>query len=312
VSMSTGLFKKARISVPVCLFLIIVTVFSFLMMPGITSGNGSCTVTTLPATDIGINSAKLNGTAVCIGSTFFHNHVYAFSIPTGFVWGANHGGPYPNRVLSQTSSMGNFSAVITGLTPFTNYYYRAYVPSITMVPGNNSVFADDALASVMIYGQELSFTTLGQNINTSLITSGDAGTTIGVPADVQFNYINLSPAVASAGQPVTVVANVVNRGTLEGGFTANLQINGYIEQTKMGTVAGNTFVPVQFTVVKDIPGTYNVDIGGQTATFTVVAANDASSSALSQSQIFIIVLVVMGIAVVGLSIAVIMRRRSSY
>jgi hypothetical protein len=108
-----------------------------------------------------------------------------------------------------------------------------------------------------------------------------------------------------------VVANVVNRGSLEGGYTANLQINGYIEQSKMGTVAGNTYVPVQFTVVKDTPGTYSIDIGGQTATFTVVAPETSGSSSISQSQIFTIVLAILGIAAIGLLTAVIMRRRSS-
>jgi hypothetical protein len=312
--MSAGIFKRTRIFIPVCICLVLVVALSFLMLPGISSGNGyECNVTTLPATDIGVNSARLNGTAVCYAKSISENRVYAYIDPTtGFVWGNNPGGPYPNTVAAQIIGVSGFSSTLNGLSPFTTYYYKAYIQPLTMVPENNAVFADEVASNPLIYGLELSFTTLGQNINTSPITSGDAGTTIGIPANVQFNYVYLSPAVASAGQPVKVVANVVNRGSLEGGYTANLQINGYIEQTKMGTVAGNTYVPVEFTVVKDTPGTYDIDIGGQTTSFTVIAAENANSSSLSQSQIFIIVLVILGIAVVALSIRVIMRRRSGY
>jgi hypothetical protein len=309
--MSAGLFKKARISVPICLFLVLVVVFSFLIMPGISTGDGVINIVTMPATDIDIASAQLNARVEAVVDKFSGNHVYALP-PFGFVWGPNHGGPYPNTTPAQVVGATTFSSVITGLTPFTTYYFKAYVPPISMVPQNNAVFADDTLASVTIYGLELNFTTLGQNITGGTVATGDAGMAIGTPAEVHFNFINVQPTIASAGQPVTVVANVVNRGSLEGGYTANLQINGRIEQTTMGTVAGNTFVPVQFTVVKDTPGTYDIDIGGQTTSFTVIASEDTSSSALSQSQIIVIILVILGIAVVGLFIAVIMRRRSSY
>jgi hypothetical protein len=309
--MSAVVFKKAKISVPVCLFLVLVVVFSFLMMPGITKGNGvTHTVTTFAATDIGVTSATLHGNITAITGIFHNNHVYALPAAL-FVWGTSPGGPYPNLVsATYTGVDGDFFANLTGLLPGKTYYYKAGVEGLVgKVPNEHVVFAT---GTTYMYGQELNFTTLGNVPSGGSVASGDAGTTIGVPADVHFNYINLSPAVASAGQPVTVVANAVNRGTLEGGYTANLQINGYIEQTTMGTIAGNTAVPVEFTIVKDTPGTYNVDIGGQTASFTVVAAEETGSGALSQSQIIIIALVILGIAAVGLSIVVIMRRRSSY
>jgi hypothetical protein len=315
VSMSAGIFKRTRIFIPVCLFLVLAVVFSFLMMPGISSGNGiSCTVTTMPATDITVNSAKLNGHAVCYVKAISENHVYAYADPVaGFVWGTNPRGPYPNMSAAQIIGANGFSTTLTGLNPFTTYYYMAYLhPLVGKLPGNNAVFADEAPIDIFVYGGELNFTTLGQNISSSPVNSGDAGMTVGIPAEVDFNYINLYPAIASVNEPVTVVANVVNRGSLEGGYTANLQINGHIEQSKMGTVAGNTYVPVQFTVVKDTPGTYSVDIGGQTATFTVIAPETSSVSTMSQSQIFTIILAILGIAAIGLLTAVIMRRRSGY
>jgi hypothetical protein len=309
--MSSNLLKRAKISVPICLVLVLIAVFSFLIMPGVSSGNGiSCTVTTLPATEIGVSSAKLNGTALCYASTFSENRVYAIPEPTaGFVWGTSHGGPYPNIALAQAIGMNGFSSTITGLNPFTTYYYKAYIEEFTMLPGSHAVFAS---VDGFLYGNEVSFTTLGNLPPNNPLTSGDAGTAVGIPAEVNFNYINVQPTVASVNQPVTVVANVANSGTLEGGFTANLQINGQIEQTKMGTVAGNTFVPVEFTIVKDTPGTYHVDIGGQTTSFTVVAAgNTAGSNALSQSQLIFIAIGILAIAAIGLITAMILRRRST-
>jgi hypothetical protein len=310
--MSSSIFKRARISIPLCIVLVLVAVFSFLMMPGVSSGRPN--VVTLPATNIGVTSAVLHGdSGISSGNLFSGNHVYAQApFEYGFAWGTNPGGPYPNTVwgILDSGIGGTFHANLTNLSPFTTYYYCAFLVLDTRVPCSHVVYAGDG--APIAYGNEVSFTTLGQNITGGGVAASDAGAMIGVPADVQFNYVHLSPAVASAGQPVTVIANVVNRGTLDGGYTANLQINGQIEQSKMGTVAGNTFVPVEFTVVKDTPGTYNVDIGGQTATFTVVAAETSSGSSVSQSQIIFIAIVVLGIALIGVLTTVIMRRRSTY
>ena len=311
--MSSSIFKRARIAVPLCLLLVLIAVFSFLMMPGISTGRPN--VITLAATDVGVTTATLHGTFPQPTSIFSGNRVFADingHAAVGFAWGTSQGGPYPNTIPGiYDSEMGvNFHANLTNLLPFTTYYCCAFQVLENKIPGNHMVYAGSG--ELIAYGNEVSFTTTGQNISGGGVASGDAGTTIGIPANVQFNYVYLSPAVASAGQPVKVVANVVNRGSLEGGYTANLQINGYIEQTKMGTVAGNTYVPVEFTVMKDTPGTYSVDIGGQTTTFTVVAAETSGGSSLSQSQIFTIVLAILGVAAIGLLTAVIMRRRSGY
>jgi hypothetical protein len=312
MSVSTGLFKRARIFVPVCLLSVLIAVFSFLMMPATSSGT-TINIVTLPATDIGVSSARLNGRFDFASVFLTEHHVFAdMTAIVGFAWGTNQGGPYPN-IVWVTTPFGDgvsFSTQLNNLNAFTTYYYTVCRRQYSALPNTHAVYAIDSYS--VVYANELSFTTLGQNINTSPVTSGDAGTTIGIPADVQFNYVYLSPAVASAGQPVKVVANVANRGSLEGGYTANLQINGHIEQTKMGTVAGNTYVPVEFTVMKDTPGTYSVDIGGQTTTFTVVAAETSGGNPVSQSQIFTIVLAILGVAAIGLLTAVIMRRRSGY
>jgi hypothetical protein len=310
--MSSDMLRRAKISIPIFIVLVVAAITCFLVSPSVSIVNGFCAPVTLPATNITVNSATLHGEpcAAAVDNLFRVKPVFAFP-EGGFVWGTSPGGPYPNNSLAQISGL-QFYLNVTNLLPGTTYYYKVYIVLVDELPGNHAVFAEDD-DGIYEYGNEVSFTTLGRNLPGNPLTSGDAGISIGTPAEVNFNYINVQPTVASVNQPVTVVANVANSGTLEGGFTANLQINGQIEQTKMGTVAGNTYVPVEFTIVKDTPGTYNVDIGGQTTSFTVVAAgNTAGSNALSQSQIMFIAIGVLAIAVIGLITAMILRRRSGY
>ena len=90
--MSSSIFKRARIAVPVCLLLILIAVFTLLMMPGISAGRPN--VITQAATDIGITSATLHGTFPQPTSIFSGNHVFANGhIEVGFAWGTSQGGP---------------------------------------------------------------------------------------------------------------------------------------------------------------------------------------------------------------------------
>ncbi|OGN92506.1 MAG: hypothetical protein A2Z75_08970 [Chloroflexi bacterium RBG_13_50_10] len=77
------------------------------------------------------------------------------------------------------------------------------------------------------------------------------------------------------GQPVVVSTNVVNDGDEEGTYNVVLKINGEVEQQKMVTVGPRMASPVNFTVVKSEPGTYNVSIDNEQTSFIVVP-NEAS------------------------------------
>ena len=63
---------------------------------------------------------------------------------------------------------------------------------------------------------------------------------------------------------------------------------------------GNEAVPVQFTVSKDIPGTYNVDINGQQTRFTVLSESNRSSNdshTILMSVLFgVIILLILALA----------------
>jgi hypothetical protein len=49
-----------------------------------------------------------------------------------------------------------------------------------------------------------------------------------------------------------------------------LKVNGVVEGVENVTVAGGSIRTVIFTVIKDVAGTYDVEVGGLKGTFTVV------------------------------------------
>jgi len=93
----------------------------------------SPTVTTNDASSITINSARLNGDLISLGT--------AGSVNVSFEW-KGVGGSYTPIAAGAKGSIGPFSADLTGLTPGTTYYFRA-----------------KALGDGTSYGDEKTFTT---------------------------------------------------------------------------------------------------------------------------------------------------------
>jgi hypothetical protein len=82
--------------------------------------------------------------------------------------------------------------------------------------------------------------------------------------------VNVQPQQVTANQPVTVFADVVNRGDTRGKYAVDLRVNGEIVQSKAGSIRGHGVQPLNFTVSREQPGTYEVEISGQKAYFSVV------------------------------------------
>lgn len=82
----------------------------------------------------------------------------------------------------------------------------------------------------------------------------------------------ISPKEVSAGQPVTISAKVTNTGNTAGSYTAILKINGNVEATKEVALSAGASTTVTFSVTRDEPATYNVELGGQVGKFTVTTA----------------------------------------
>lgn len=124
--------------------------------------------------------------------------------------------------------------------------------------------------------------------------------TVASPASTKVLTASVQPGQVTAGQPVTIMANVRNSGDRNGKYAASLIINGQVETTKEFYVPGNGAVPVEFTVVKDKPGTYTVDIGGQKAYFTVVG--NATKGMSSTSTIACTVLGLLALLAIALGV----------
>ncbi len=131
------------------------------------------------------------------------------------------------------------------------------------------------------------------------------------PARVVAKYISVQPQVAQAGQPVTIATNMVNEGEDTGNFTAVLKVNGQIEGTKTGTLAGRTGTPIEFTVYKKQPGNYTIDINGQQASFSINGTDSSNNAPTTTSTLFII-LAALVILVVAAILIVKLRRQSLY
>ena len=106
---------------------------------------------------------------------------------------------------------------------------------------------------------------------------------------------------------------MANRGETEGPYTAVLKINGQVEETKSGILQGNTAVPLKFTIYREQPGTYEVDVNGQKTFFTIIG--EGTKTGLSSGNTNLLALILWGILVLAVIAAltiVLIRRRQSY
>jgi PGF-pre-PGF domain-containing protein len=98
------------------------------------------------------------------------------------------------------------------------------------------------------------------------------------PAAFTVSALTISPSQVSVGEDVSISVTVTNTGDLAGTYTVTLEINGIVENTENVTLAGGATRVVTFTISEDTEGTYNVDVNGQTGSFTVVEPTPAPTN----------------------------------
>lgn len=99
------------------------------------------------------------------------------------------------------------------------------------------------------------------------------------PASFTVTGLSISPSPASVGQSVTVSAHISNVGDLGGTYSAELRVDGVLAERRDVTVPGGGSQAISFTLKRDIPGAYPVNIGGtQFATLTVSAPSPTTAS----------------------------------
>ena len=97
-----------------------------------------------------------------------------------------------------------------------------------------------------------------------------------LPADFTISSLTVSPAEAAPGETVTISILIANIGGQSSNYQVTLKIDGAVEAIGSATVAAGATKQVSFTSVKNVAGTYSVDVNGLTGSFMVKEALQAT------------------------------------
>jgi len=89
------------------------------------------------------------------------------------------------------------------------------------------------------------------------------------PAAFTFTGLVMSPVDVALNAEVNVSVTVRNTGEQSGTYSAELRLDGVIEETKTGTLAGGASTTVTFRVPPQTEGTHTMQVGTQSGSFTV-------------------------------------------
>ena len=90
-----------------------------------------------------------------------------------------------------------------------------------------------------------------------------------LPAGFEIS-LSVSPSEVSSGEEVTISVEVTNTGEIAGTYEVILQIDDEVEDTQAVTVAPGETETVTFSVSREEAGTYEVEVGDESDSFTVV------------------------------------------
>ena len=91
------------------------------------------------------------------------------------------------------------------------------------------------------------------------------------PPSAQFEIapLDIKPAEVTVGETVNISAKVTNIGGTGGAYSAALSVDGKKIDTKYINVDPGSSQTVTFSLSKDVAGSYEIGIGGRSATLTV-------------------------------------------
>ena len=92
------------------------------------------------------------------------------------------------------------------------------------------------------------------------------------PAEFRVSDLTVTPIEVEVGEEVTISARVTNIGEVEGSYTVLLKIDQVTEDTKTVTLSGGSSTTVEFKVVKEDAGRYDVEVAELKSAFTVKEA----------------------------------------
>ena len=173
-------------------------------------GNPNATITTIPVSDITATSAKCGG--------IVNNSGNAAVTARGICWSTSHNPTINGRHTTDGSGTGNFTSTMTGLSPNTAYFVRAYATNSAGTSyGNERGFTTSPPGLPTVTTSSVS------NITTSSATCGGSVTNNG-GATVTARGICWS----TSHNPTTISSHTTN-GSGTGAFTGS--ITGLSENT---------------------------------------------------------------------------------
>jgi hypothetical protein len=92
------------------------------------------------------------------------------------------------------------------------------------------------------------------------------------PAEFQLTNLAINRTVAGIGEAIGVSVNAANTGDNAGDYNVTLLVNNSVVSNQQIHLAGGNVTTVQFALVETATGTYNVQIGNLTGTFTIKSA----------------------------------------
>ena len=90
--------------------------------------------------------------------------------------------------------------------------------------------------------------------------------------------LDISPSQVRIGENVIISAQIANTGGVSGEYTLMVNVEGLLETSQVITLAPEQSQEVSFTVTRDTPGSYQVEIGGLQGSFVVVAPPPAPAT----------------------------------
>jgi hypothetical protein len=277
------------------------------LLPIAAQGTPCPSAVTLPATEVSVSSATLNGSVVVplisgnamqkgvlpASMQFTTGNGYYFRVLVSFQYGVEPGVYIRETPQVQILQSGNVQIPVSDLLPCSNQYYRIKLHTIVPEPALFDQYAgrlqgagvgldstqwqkpySGFISCPDYFGSELSFKTTCPFANPgSGGSSGGTGATSSGTTNMS-NIVVQSATIAntrvSPGEKVDVAASVTNKGGSNGTSRVTVYINGQEAESKGIALSSGQSTTMNFSVSRNDPGTYTVLVNGVPAgSFTV-------------------------------------------
>ncbi|HEX7365083.1 MAG TPA: CARDB domain-containing protein [Dehalococcoidia bacterium] len=127
--------------------------------------------------------------------------------------------------------------------------------------------ADDRKNVTLAAGdtESIIFVVAKKRAGTYIISVGNKESTLVVeeplPPEFRLSNLEINPTAVNSGENVVITAKIINTGGIKGSYTAELKINGAMEQRERLIIPAGTDYTLVFKISEDLPGTYIVTIG---------------------------------------------------